>query len=124
MCDRISPCNGHVGTHWVDPLTHHVHLSTPLGNPPTHPKSVRNMYTAPNAVERSYSIKIISEALYGGWKHIGNNRYTIAYKLRAPLNASNVVKPLAMAFISSEKVLFWMALKHVKVVCCKPHKVH
>ena len=52
------------------------------------------------------------------------NRYTIAYKLRAPLNASNVVKPLAMAFISSEKVLFWMALKHVKVVCCKPHKVH
>ena len=37
----------HVRTDWVDPPTHHVHLSTPLGNPPTHPKGVRNMYTAP-----------------------------------------------------------------------------
>ena len=74
-----------------------------------------------NIVERSYSIKSSSVALYGGWKQIGNNRYTIAYKLRAPLSASNVV--------SYGSHIVWKSplldgAKARKVVCCKPHKVH
>ena len=36
-----------VCTYYLNPPTHPVQLSTILGHPPTLPKGVRNMYTAP-----------------------------------------------------------------------------
>ena len=36
-----------VCTYYLNPPTHPVQLSTILGNPPTLPKGVRNMYTVP-----------------------------------------------------------------------------
>ena len=52
-----------VRTGWLDPPTHHVHLSTPLGNPPTHPKAVRNMYTAPYTICLSWTSTILHKDL-------------------------------------------------------------